>query len=190
MCMGSPFYFKYVPLINYEDMIAELKPYILQYIEGFRFGFHLIEPALVLANCPIFADWIKANNLQIESTGIIIVSPNTNINIHIDYTTKPVSSLALNMEIQNCRIPKTKLYFTESVPTIAYTPSNVEYFKYDDDAVFKKIGEFDLSQAVLFDAQVPHQVCNQTNERRVSISFRFSKDPEFIVGLPPTPTSL
>jgi hypothetical protein len=98
--------------------------------------------------------------------------------------------LALNIEIQNCRIPKTKLYLTKSIPVITYTPSNIEYFKYSDDAIFEKIGEFDLTHPVLFDTQIPHQVCNQTNERRVSISFRFSKDPEFNVGLPPTPTSL
>jgi hypothetical protein len=188
--MKAPFYFKYVPLINYEDIIAELKPYILKYIEGFRFGFHLIEPKLVLDNCLIFSEWIRSSNLQIESIGIIIVAPNTNNIIHIDYTSKPVSSLALNMEIQNCRIPKTKLYLTESTPVITYTLSNTEYCKYNDDAVFTQVGEFDLYQPVLFETQIPHQVCNQTNKRRVSISFRFSKDPEFSIGLPPTPTSL
>jgi len=187
--MKSSFYFKYVLIDNYTDIINELKPYILKHIEGFKLGFHLIEPIPVLNSCRALTEFIDSNNLKIESLAVIIVPPNTNNNIHIDYTSKPVSSLALNMEIQNCIIPKTKQYFTESVPELAYTPSNIEYFKYPDDAIFTEVSQFDLRQPVLFETQIPHQICNPTNERRVSISFRFTKDPEFSAGIPPTPTS-
>jgi hypothetical protein len=188
--MKAPFYFKYVLIDNYEDMVAELQPYILKHIEGFKLGFHQMKPSLVLDNCPIFSQWINSNKLQLRIIGIIIVPPYTDNQTHIDYINNDFSSLALNMEIENCRIPKTKMFLTDSLPIIAYTPSKIEYWKYEDDAIFTQVEEFDLSQPVLFETQIPHQVCNQTNQRRVSISFRFYEDPEFNVGIPPTPTSL
>jgi hypothetical protein len=177
MFMETPFYFKYISIDNYEDMVAELQSYILKYIEEFGIGFHLIEPALVLDNCPIFSQWIATTKLQIRVIGIIISPPRCDNDTHRDYIHDDFGRLALNMEIQNCRIPKTKLYLTDTAPNLNYTPTNLKYWKYDDDAVFTEIGEFDLTQPVLFDTQTPHQICNPTAERRVSISFRFVEDP-------------
>jgi hypothetical protein len=188
--MDAPFYFKYISIDNYEDMVAELQLYILKYIEGFGKGFHLIDPALVLDNCPIFSQWIATIKSQIRIVGIIISPPYCINDTHRDYIPDNVGRLALNMEIQNCRIPKTKLYLTDTAPSINYTPNNEKYWKYDSNAIFTEIGEFDLTQPVLFDTQTPHQVFNQTSGRRISISFRFFEDPVFDIGLPPTPTSL
>ena len=193
MLMESSFYFKYVAIDNYKDIIAEFQPYILKHVEGFRMGFHLINPEVISNNFPIFTQWVVSNKLRIRIVGIVITPPYTNSPTHIDYINKDFSVLALNMEIQNCKIPKTKMYITDAQPSaikLAHTPENVEYWKYENNDSLKEVGEFDLTQPVLFNTQIPHQVCNQTNERRVSISFRFYEDPELNVGLPPTPTSL
>jgi hypothetical protein len=181
--MESSFYFKYVSIDNYKDIVAEFQPYILKHVEGFKMGFHLMNPAVLLDNCPIFSQWIISNKFKIRIVGIVITPPYTNSPTHIDYINKDFSVLALNMEIQNCRIPKTKMYITDATPhaiKLAHTPENVEYWKYENNDSLKEVGKFDLTQPVLFNTQIPHQVCNQTSERRVSISFRFYEDPVLI----------
>jgi hypothetical protein len=177
--MVDNFYYKYVDIQNYEDIVAEMSPYISNYIKGFKLGFHHIACDKVLDNCHLFRQWINDNKLQLRVAGIIIVPPKTDNHTHIDYIHSDYSRLALNFEIENCRIPKTKLYHTDAKPVIAYTPSKIEYWKYPEDAKFTEIAQFDLSQPVLFNTQIPHQVCNSNSyRRRVSISFRFYQDPE------------
>ena len=87
------------------------------------------------------------------------------------------SQLALNMNILNCEVPKTKLFNTSALPTVDSAQSGALYYRYPTTAVFDQIAEFDLALPVLFNTQVPHQVCNMTDEKRMSISFRFYQDP-------------
>ena len=62
---------------------------------------------------------------------------------------------------------------------ILTTPKGSKFWRIFDTSKCYLISEFNLTNPVLFDTLKIHQVRNTTNERRISISFRFkNKDAE------------
>lgn len=182
MQTSIPFLYRYVTIDGYEQILEEVRAEILSRDWTNSFGFYHIESGRLLDACPLLKTWFGEHDMVLRATGVIIVNPHVSNNIHIDSMSKKWSKLALNMNIQNCENSTTKLFQTSRVPEPAAAQSGAGYFKYPADTEFTEVGSFVLSRPVLFNTQVPHQVCNSSPTRRMSISFRFYKDPDFLMG--------
>lgn len=172
------FYFKHVNIENYESIISEVRHFVKTLGLDKSKGFCNVSSAELLSTCPLISEWFSAKHMRLRATGVIITPPTRSQNIHTDLMAEQWSQLALNLNIENCEIPKTSMFTTTAKRARDITYSGAPYFKYPEDAVFTKVAEFDLTTPVLFNTQVPHQVQNNTASRRVSISFRFYEDPQ------------
>jgi len=178
----TKFYFSHINVDGYDQIVSQLRPYVNNFIAGRVHGFHEVQHQELLEKCPLIKDWFDSKKLNVRSIGIIIVPPNTIQDCHIDFINKINNPLALNFDIQNCALPRTKMYTCDMEPILSKTPSGLNYWKYDTSATFTQVAEFDLSTPVLFDNQIPHQVCNDTDQARISISFRFREDPKNLLN--------
>jgi len=180
ICM-TRFYFSYIAVDGYDSIISELRPYVKKFIAGCVHGFHEAKHNELLDNCPGIKNWLSTKKLTIRSAGIIVIPAKTNQDRHIDAIDRGNNPMALNFDIENCVIPRTKMYACDIEPTLSKTRSGLNYWRYDPSANFVQVAEFDLSAPVLFNTQVPHQVCNHTDATRISVSFRFHEDPSHLL---------
>lgn len=176
------FYFKYINIPHYEDLVAEMQPHILKLVNDNNLsGFHHINMDDFFKKCPKVNEYFTSKNIKLECIAIIIAEPNTNLGIHKDWQDDN-NALALNMEIINCRKNYTAMFFCENekeAMKILTTPKGSKFWRIFDTSKCYLISEFNLTNPVLFDTLKIHQVRNTTNERRISISFRFkNKDAE------------
>ena len=177
----SQFYFSHIDVDVYDQIISELRPYVKKFVIGFAGGFHKANHDELLDRCPAIKNWFDIKKLTIRYVGIIVTPANTIQGRHIDYIDQGIDPLALNFNIENCVVPRTKMYTCDIQPMLSKTQSGVNYWRYDPAANFMQVAEFDLTTPVLFNTQVPHQVCNHTDETRISVSFRFNEDSSHLI---------
>jgi hypothetical protein len=175
----SPFYFSHVTVDGYDQIISELQPYVKNFAMGLIDGFHGVNHSDLLDKCPSIKKWFSIKKLTVRYIGI--TKYKRTAERHIDCTGNGCNSLALNFNIQNCLLTCTKIFSCDKDPTLNQTPSGIPYWKFDPSTNFVQVAEFNLSTPVVFDTQVIHQVCNTTDETRISVSFRFMEDPRILL---------
>jgi hypothetical protein len=172
------FLFKTVDIDNIENILLEIRPYVITVADNItKWGFISYDPKVFLKDNEQFSKFISNYNLELTRVAIIKIKPFTNNAIHIDYLEHDRCSLALNMCIENCRNAPTKIYSTNKENTkVSYSETGKPYYSFNQ-AECKYITEFNLEKPTVFDVAKPHQVCNPTAKRRISISFRFGSMP-------------
>lgn len=177
--MLDNFYFKYVEIENYDNIIAEIRQYILKEIEKIsKPGFSLLDNNQdFIENCPLFHNWVVLQGLEISRVAVHILESNTIGYLHTDSFSN-VSSLALNMDIQNCAGTQTKFY-TVTVPGNQHTTlsGSLSYTVFDFNKTCTEVDCYDLKKPVLFNISKPHRVYNLKDTKRISLSVRFVLHP-------------
>jgi hypothetical protein len=137
--------------------------------------FSIIDTEKTLKALPTLVEWFNENDLKVRQVAYISIGANTTQVAHID---SGDPCLALNFPVINCEYVTTQ--FIEYIPeelTVQYSiGSNLPYYHYN--SIDKKIiGSFSLIEPTLLNIKMPHRVVNNTNLERISLSFRFIKDP-------------
>jgi hypothetical protein len=178
--MLDNFYFTHLNIDNYEEMVADTRLYILEKIKSIpNSGFSLLpDNQEFIDNCKLFSKWVNDNQLEVSRVAVHILEPNTTGHLHIDGFSD-VSTLAVNLNMQNCEGTQTK-FFEVSVPGKKYRTLNgaLEYTVFDfDDNTCKEVAYYDLEKPVLFNISKPHRVYNLQDTKRISLSVRFVNHP-------------
>lgn len=185
------FYFEHIDIENYDKIVQELRPYVLMKLNqmgaNFYSGLLRLSESDLLDNCPAISNWFNKNNMELVMSAVHIMQAQGIGQLHSDSNEDATDRLALNIDIENADVTKTKLYQV-SVPGITYKTAGqkLPYIVYQNNAdTCKQVTEYDLSTPVLFDYVKPHLVTNLTDKRRVAITLRFKNDPvHLLTGRP------
>jgi hypothetical protein len=141
--------------------------------------FTIIDKESTMSVLPSINNWFRNNELEVSHIAYIRAAPRLAQTAHIDYG-EP--ELALNFPVINCNNVTTEFFhFEQQDLTIQYTPgTNLPYHHFNSDGK-NIIGSFRLTQPTLLNIKMPHRVVNNTDLERISLSFRFKKDPWHLI---------
>ena len=182
------FYFEYIDIENYDVIIQELRSHVLlklnQMGANFYSGLLRLSEKDLLDNCPQLLNWFNKNNMELAMSAVHIMQAHGIGQLHSDSDGSMPGRLALNLDIENADVTKTKLYKISVPGTMHLTGSQkLPYIVYQNNAnTCEQVTEYDLSKPVLFDYVKPHCVTNHTDHRRVAITLRFRNDPVYLLG--------
>jgi len=141
--------------------------------------FTIINTESALSVLPTITKWFSDNDLEVKQIAHISIGAHVTQQAHID-SGEP--ELALNFPVMNCDNVTTEFFkFEQEDLTIQYTAgTNLPYHRFNSDNK-NIIGAFSLTQPTLLNIKMPHRVVNNTDLERISLSFRFKKDPWHLV---------
>ena len=180
-------------LIEDIDLIlSELKNKFLSKFINKNFGFNNID-IKELTDCPIISKWISSNNLILRAIAIINIPKQYKQNIHIDWneftSNDKISTFnksnidhidetityALNFNLYNCENSTTYMFCQHNKKeTLKFNSNKLPFYAFSPNDVSLKTS-FILKNVILLNVGVPHQVVNETEDQRISLSLRFNK---------------
>ena len=136
-----------------------------------------------VSNCTPLIKYLKMVDLwrYFKYMGILQIYPNGHA-IHIDHGEEN-TPYAINIPIYN--YTDTYVAFYEIVSGQATTIIKNEATHWSDysTAEMKEIDRICYHKAAIFNTQVPHQICNSTEDVRISVSIRFRKSLIDVIDL-------
>lgn len=182
--MNNKFYWKYINIENYKEIQQELSQIsipILDTIPDVE-GLYGLEKYKNIFSKTLFFKWIYSKNLIIRTFCFVITKPNHIQVVHTDYyKAQTYNTYSLNINILNCENNIVKMFDKKdnAKEIEIVSPNNYRYtFYYENDCSLAT--SYILNKPILLDVAIPHQVCNTTNNKRVSLSIRFHNDPMFL----------
>lgn len=176
-------HYKIINIPNYEQVLAELQAFVLGNMPTPRVFLHKGDHEKMIHECPLIATWLAEHDLEIRRMAIICARPGVGDHlggVHVDYCNDDIV-MALNFGISNYENTYTGVY--EELPgnklLDSVLPNGIHYYRYErhDVAAFKEVDRFNLTKPVLFYVNKPHCPVNTTNEDRISLSLRFTRNP-------------
>ncbi len=181
--------YKKIEVPKLKEIQQELTKFILPYCEGKPTGLWSVDMTKFFTECTNTVEYFTENNLynKLKKVCYIVVHPGAGErDAHVDRNIEPPAEsgdtsgcVSLNFGIQN---------YTET-PVIFYEylngpkqyiplpdPSEGSYIFYSE-ANLKEIDRYVLDNPTLMNNTVPHAISNDSNEVRITISFRFTQDP-------------
>lgn len=130
------------------------------------------------SNIKLLKDGVEKFNSWNEIFDIAIVSTkaNSSLPIHKDFGPIEKTIYSLNLPLYNCDKSYNILYkLKENANFKKKSDENndYEYIKYKERDL-EEVVRFYLTQAVLFNTQMPHTAINPTNEPRIMLTIRFN----------------
>ena len=130
------------------------------------------------SNIKLLKDGVEKFNSWNEIFDIAIVSTkaNSSLPIHKDFGPIEKTIYSLNLPLYNCDKSYNILYkLKENANFKKKSDENndYEYLKYKERDL-EEVARFYLTQAVLFNTQMPHTAINPTNEPRIMLTMRFN----------------
>jgi hypothetical protein len=130
------------------------------------------------SNIKLLKDGVERFNSWNEIFDIAIVSTkaNSSLPIHKDFGPIEKTIYSLNLPLYNCDKSYNILYkLKENAKSIKKSDKNddYEYLKYKERDL-EEVVRFYLTQAVIFNTQMPHTAINPTNEPRIMLTMRFN----------------
>jgi hypothetical protein len=155
-------------VVNHSGILKPSKPVF----------FNNVDIPSMLIHTPTLVEFLQKSSLMPTQISIIVVGPNREQNIHVD-TSDPY--VRLLWPVKNCTGTRTKFY---DVPRecleLKHDPrlSSDIYYMFDEQAEWPPLGEFELTQPVIFDASVAHEVlpAPDATEPRISFTIGFDRD--------------
>jgi len=175
--MTDIFYFKYLDIPYNPDEIFNF----FKNKDYHPHRFEMLDVQKVLDILPSIQNWFKSQGLLVTKVAYISTPTKFKQMIHTDVGD---NELAINFPVFNCENTRTYFYKPkDGAPQVKvkYTPgTNLPYVSYEPEMV-SEVCFFTLNKPVLLNVKKPHSIDNQTDNNRVSISFRFNKEPTHLI---------
>ena len=176
---NDDFYFKSLNISNIEQINEEIKSYDTN--REPTVGFALVDNTIVLTALPTLNKWFTDCNMIVDRIAVLIIKSN---NIQMPHVDLGIQSLAINFPLQHCNDTWTRFFKNTGTLVKKFTPdTKVPYLAYIDDNM-QEDTRYELTGPTLINIKKPHSVINRTNFNRSCISFRFKKDPWFLLEDP------
>jgi hypothetical protein len=171
------FYYRSLDIPNIKKINQEFN----QFLDENKFfgGFVGLDVTDTMKYFPTLEHWFTLHNLKVLFIAYILVPANSVQALHKD---SGGPCLALNFPLRHCEGTYTNMFVDKGVTTTAYTKgTHLSYLKYVDlDPIINCT--YELLSPTLIHIKKPHQVCNNTSNDRISLSFRFKEDPWFLIS--------
>ena len=132
----------------------------------------------MLTHTPMLVDFLQQSSLVPKQIAVIVVAPDEKLQLHVDTADPYVRIL---WPVKNCIGARTKFYDVprEYLELEHNTKdSSSLYYGITEQREWPSLGEIELTQPVIFDASVAHEVCAAPNatEHRISFTIGFDRD--------------
>jgi len=177
------FYFKHIDIDN--SICEEIKQWGIANIQDCNTPFLKLNLQKFNDECPLFLEWTKQHNIKTEwVVGIKVNAYNGQNQTKVPHTDlRPEDkNFALNFPVKNCEQTYTCMYKLIEGKEIIVNDTSIaggdaDYKIFSQDSKFEEIAKFYLNKPTLFNTNIPHQVYNDTNQDRLSLSLRFESNP-------------
>ena len=155
-------------VVNHSDILTSSRPVFFNDV-------HILS---MLAHTPMLINFLKQSSLVPKQIAVVVVAPDEKSHLHVD-TIDPY--VRLLWPVKNCIGARTKFY---DVPRECLKlehnimgSSNI-YYSITEQQEWASLGEIELTQPVIFDASVAHQVhpAPDATEHRISFTMGFDRD--------------
>lgn len=171
------FFWKHIEIENYSNIIDQLQssmvPGLLKIRER---GFFHYDLKKFENTCPLFIDWVKSKSLDIRVVAIIKTLATHPQDIHRDFIpAAPGNTYAINLNLYNCVETYTRMFKLKDdieLPPVTYGPNGKPFFSYSENNC-TEVTRYTLEKPIILNVAQIHQVVNNTEKTRISVSFRF-----------------
>lgn len=169
------FTWAHLDIPNIDKIHIQLKEYVFKILPDIKDVFNNIDVSATLENCNLIKEYFDSINLNVRRIALICNNPGAGINgAHVDI--QPFD-LAINIGIYNNELTYTTFYEVVSgEPSYMKQDNGLPYTSYRG-VVLNEVDRYNLVKPVIFNTKKIHSVHNNTSEKRISISFRFTRDP-------------
>jgi len=172
--------FYYQPIEIDTDIVNELKTYFLELANPLtkRGVTNFRDTVSIAKHCPNFTKWTTSQGLSLKLAAIHHTIANSDGLLHAD-----IGELAININLENCENTKTKMFKIEGQGRETRLPDGSLFTTYDKDrCVCTEVVEYTLKTPIILNTSQPHQVVNNSNQRRLSLSLRFNEDIKHLIS--------
>jgi hypothetical protein len=183
MIINSEFYWKHIDIDDYDNAINEIRYCITDELKStlHPYGFSIYNnKSKFQEQCGLFMNWMSKHSLKIRTIAVIKFQPNKIQNIHRDSLGDLTNTYGLNLNLYNCENSYTRMFELINknyVPITLRTPGGLPFIYYPN-SVCREVTRYNLSKPVLLNLNKLHSVVNNTNDTRISISIRFTTQPD------------
>jgi hypothetical protein len=183
--------YKLLEIDNHQKISDDIYNYLVNHTELLKFEkycfFNHISPIHIVQHVPSLKEFLDNNCLKPTVTAVIVVPPGLENNLHADVDYPYVRVL---WPIKHCQgsltkmfdVPREclKLHFQDEGVGGTFDPAQATSFFYQivEQRDWPLIHEFELSQPVLIDVSVAHEVhpAPDATEHRISFTMGFDRD--------------
>jgi hypothetical protein len=174
--------YKFYDVENHQAISNEVYNYVVNHTEILRpktpVFFNDVSIPSMLAHTPMLVDFLQRLSSVPKQISVVVVPADMKPYLHVD-TIDPY--VRLLWPVRNCMGARTKFY---NVPRECLKlehdtlGSTSLYYTITEQRKWASLGEIELSQPVIFDASVAHEVCAAPNatEHRISFTIGFDRD--------------
>lgn len=175
------FYFKQIDIPYTDQEIQNLNRVFYKHT-GMFVKLNNIEIVKLLV--PSITKWFDSHNIEINQVFLISCHPGHEQDKHVD-SREDQNSLALNILLTPGAKDSITRFYELKDPTIGPSlkmtlETNLPYYFYEDEKL-EYVTHYNMHKPVLLNVQKIHSVLNNTPNNRAVLSFRFKKDPWFLV---------
>lgn len=180
--MNNVFVYKELNIPKFEKIKEEIHKFYQTATATFSYPgiFTIVKKDEVLNSLPTLSSWFIENQLEVKRVAYISIAARGRQVVHVDHGE---FELAMNFPVINCKNVLTEFFeFKEQDLSIDYTKTtNLPFLNYNDIDNKSSICSFELIKPILLNIKMPHRVVNNTSLERISLSFRFEKDPWHLI---------
>ena len=155
-------------VINHSDILTSNNPVFFNDVDIFS----------MLTHTPMLVNFLQQLSLVPQQIAVVVVPPGDKPQLHVDTVDPYVRIL---WPVKNCIGARTKFYDVPreylELEHNTMGASNI-YYKITEQQEWPSLGEIELTQPVIFDASVAHQVlpAPSATEHRISFTMGFDRD--------------
>jgi hypothetical protein len=181
--------YKFLEIDNHQEISDDIYNYLINHTEILNpkntVFFNHISSTHVIQHVPSLKEFLDYNFLKPILTAVIVVSPGRKDTLHVDVVDPYVRIL---WPIKHCQGSLTKMFdipreclkekFLDNADHTFDPGHATSFFEIVEQRDWPLINEFELSQPVIFDASVAHEVHTAPNatEHRISFTMGFDRD--------------
>ena len=172
--------YRFIEIDKHEEISNEVYQYIVDHTQVLRLEHIFVDQDIdhMLNCCPKLSDFLSKHNLVPKRLATIVCASSSEIEMHKD-NDGIMPYIRILWPIQNCQDSKTKIWAVpKEAGTVMLDTNGIVYTGFPSDQKRLQIGEFELSQPVLFNASCAHSVhpALGSTETRISFTMGFDRD--------------
>jgi hypothetical protein len=174
--------YKFYDVENYQAISDEVYNYVVNHTEILKprvpVFFNDVDVLHMLKHVPILTAFLYQRSLTPKQIAVVVVMPGATTTLHVD-TIDPY--VRLLWPVRNCAGARTKFYDVPreclELEHNSLGASNI-YYNIIEQRDWPPLGEVELTQPVIFDASVAHEVhpAPDATEPRITFTIGFDRD--------------